>query len=406
MLRIPIGDCRGAFRLSEDILDEQGRMLIKAGTALDDRLRDRLRDRGITELPLALPYEDRKLPGSTLTDAQETALYQAARNALTELLFLTGDGVEFRRTLYEAVEPAARAVFDRYRGEVSGATKGRSLFISPRPVGCLSNAFYEHAKNMALAAMVCAADYFAGSKQHLSEILKAGVAGILHDCGMLESPENPPDPAFRSDNPRRDWLTLHPQAGFERARPLFSNTESDVLKAILQHEEQGMSRGYPARLKLDDLTPLARILSALEYLYSVTEECLAEERVPPAQALLCLNGESGLAFDPKIVQILNYRYCPFPAGSAVQLAPATMLRVESIGFARTRPAQGDVIADGMAQLAEGSDIPNTPVKVRPFVIREDGSLEWGPLREIRRSTDCANWKLAGTSELLKRCRLT
>ena len=83
---------------------------------------------------------------------------------------------------------------------------------------------------------------------------------LVHDIGMI----NVPDSILKKQEPlaEREWENIyyHPHWGAEFLRGMHGKLSS-FAEFILQHHERPDGSGYPRKLQLDDIHPIARILN-------------------------------------------------------------------------------------------------------------------------------------------------
>jgi HD-GYP domain-containing protein (c-di-GMP phosphodiesterase class II) len=126
--------------------------------------------------------------------------------------------------------------------------------------------------------------------------------GILHDIGKLSVPQSilsKPAP-LTSD----EWLVIrdHPVEGHKR---LQERIESAALDIVLSHHEWFDGRGYPGRVKGEDIPILARVFSIADAFDAMTSHRPRRPAMRPDEAreeiLLC----AGTQFDPVLVDVFN-----------------------------------------------------------------------------------------------------
>ena len=88
-------------------------------------------------------------------------------------------------------------------------------------------------------------------------LLRAGMAGLLHDFGHLDHPNDPDDPD-------------HPERGYQNLKRL--KVPDDICQAALCHHERVDGSGYPRGLKADDIPVLARIVGLASTFHRVYSE--------------------------------------------------------------------------------------------------------------------------------------
>ncbi|TWT76188.1 Cyclic di-GMP phosphodiesterase response regulator RpfG [Planctomycetes bacterium CA13] len=167
--------------------------------------------------------------------------------------------------------------------------------------------------------------------------LEIGLAGLLHDVGLLVM-----DPKFRdpsnSMSPAERWeYEKHPLVAKECLENL-RDIPVSVQLAIQQVHEQYDGSGFPRALRGPRIHIYARILNVVDaYLHLISP---ASNRcgILPHDALgLMLHHAGRGIFDPKVIRAFLKTETMFPLGSLVELqsgAPATVIRRKSDDYAK------------------------------------------------------------------------
>ena len=127
------------------------------------------------------------------------------------------------------------------------------------------------------------------------------VAGLLHDIGKIGIPSEILHKPGALNHLEGEFIKSHCQIGFD----LLKNIDFPwpVLQAILQHHERLDGSGYPAGLRDEDIILEARILGVAD----VIEAMICARSYGPAQgidqALEEIHQNSGLLYDPEVVDI-------------------------------------------------------------------------------------------------------
>jgi diguanylate cyclase (GGDEF)-like protein/putative nucleotidyltransferase with HDIG domain len=140
-----------------------------------------------------------------------------------------------------------------------------------------------------------------------SEELEAlHAASLLHDIGKLAVPEHIISKPGRLTPEEFEKMKIHPVIGaeiLERVRFPYP-----VVPIVRAHHEKWDGTGYPRGLKGEQIPIGARILSAVDFLDALTSDRQYRRAVPIEEVMKRLQGESGKAFDPKVVDVLQKRY--------------------------------------------------------------------------------------------------
>ncbi|HEX8917111.1 MAG TPA: HD domain-containing phosphohydrolase, partial [Chloroflexota bacterium] len=131
-------------------------------------------------------------------------------------------------------------------------------------------------------------------------------AALLHDIGKLAVPEHIISKPGRLTPEEFEKMKIHPVVGaeiLERVRFPYP-----VVPIVRAHHEKWDGSGYPFGLKGTEIPIGARILSAVDFLDALASDRQYRRAIPLQEVMARLNQESGKAFDPKVVEVLQRRY--------------------------------------------------------------------------------------------------
>ena len=143
-----------------------------------------------------------------------------------------------------------------------------------------------------------------GLKSEELEALRA--ASLLHDIGKLAVPEHIISKPGRLTPEEFEKMKIHPVVGAEILERV--QFPYPVVPIVRSHHEKWDGSGYPDGLKGEDIPIGARILSAVDCLDALATDRQYRRALPLDQAMAVVSKESGRAFDPKVVEILESRY--------------------------------------------------------------------------------------------------
>ncbi|HYL99096.1 MAG TPA: HD-GYP domain-containing protein, partial [Blastocatellia bacterium] len=136
-----------------------------------------------------------------------------------------------------------------------------------------------------------------GYPEDQMEGLKA--AALLHDVGKLAVPEhilNKPDKLSPAEFAK---IMIHPVV----AADILSGVEFpyEVVPIVKHHHERFDGSGYPSGLKGEEIPLGARVLTIVDCYDALTSSRPHRARFPRSQALNIMRRESGLTFDPRLL---------------------------------------------------------------------------------------------------------
>ena len=181
-----------------------------------------------------------------------------------------------------------------------------------------------------------------------TEALRA--AALLHDIGKLAIPEHIISKPGRLTPEEFEKMKIHPLVGaeiLERVRFPYP-----VVPIVRAHHEKWDGSGYPLGLKKEQIPVGARILAAVDFLDAMASDRQYRRAIPMSEAMARLRQESGKAFDPQVVKVLERRYS--------ELEQLVRDRIESSGKQRLSTEVVDVRAtDRVIEPAAGFAAPET-----------------------------------------------
>jgi diguanylate cyclase (GGDEF)-like protein/putative nucleotidyltransferase with HDIG domain len=131
-------------------------------------------------------------------------------------------------------------------------------------------------------------------------------AALLHDIGKLAIPEHIISKPGRLNPEEFEKMKIHPLVGaeiLERVRFPYP-----VVPIVRAHHEKFDGTGYPMGLRGTDIPIGARILAAVDFLDALASDRQYRLALPLNEAMARVVRESGKAFDPDVVRVLERKY--------------------------------------------------------------------------------------------------
>jgi HD-GYP domain-containing protein (c-di-GMP phosphodiesterase class II) len=349
---VPAGRLRPGLRLTHDIRDNDGHLLLAAGAQITQPFLEQLETRGITDVQLApaakpavklaaVPYDtsglDRALakavqhprpirdrstadrPRLPLQDLHEKARHGIERHTAARMLAAEiCDQIESGRPVSAAqLDTTIREFIDLIHLDHDLAPLIVAMQSSP------DEYLFDHCVNVALVSMTIAAQV-GWSTDTIAEL---GTGAFLHDVGMLRVPASirlAPRPLTENEWQLVRRHPLHTLAYLDRIRGL---TRVAALIAYQVHERCDGS-GYPNRHACASLHPYARIVSIADtYSAMIRKRPYRDAHVPYSAIKTLLFGAGAGKYDRTFVRVLLDTLAIFPVGSLVDLSDGSTGRV-------------------------------------------------------------------------------
>jgi diguanylate cyclase (GGDEF)-like protein/putative nucleotidyltransferase with HDIG domain len=130
-------------------------------------------------------------------------------------------------------------------------------------------------------------------------------ASLLHDIGKLAVPEHIISKPGKLTPEEFDKMKIHPLVGAEILERV--KFPYPVVPIVAAHHERWDGTGYPHGLSREDIPIGARILAAVDCLDALSSDRQYRKALPLQAAMDMVKAQSGKAFDPVIVEILERR---------------------------------------------------------------------------------------------------
>ena len=144
-------------------------------------------------------------------------------------------------------------------------------------------------------------------------------AALLHDLGkrtidvdIIRKPGRLTDDEFAA-------IKKHPQNGYLLLRKNGQYNE-DVMNAVLMHHEKFDGSGYPLKLKGEQITYLARIITVADVYDALTSNRPYRQPWSVAEAEEFMMGGANTHFDYDIIMAFLNAFAPYPVGEKVVLS--------------------------------------------------------------------------------------
>ncbi len=349
---VPIARLRAGLRLTHDIRNDEGELLLAAGREMTGPFLAQLQANGVAEVKLAPAEKPASQPSAILYDtgALDRALAEAVREPLPihakskadrprlpvhDLHETARQGLERHtaaRTLaaelcdqIEAGRPVPIAEIKRTVDEFIDLIN-LDHDLAPLVVAMQSSPgeyLFDHCVNVALVSMSIAAQV-GWSTETIAEL---GIGAFLQDVGMLRVPASirlAPRPLTENE-----WLLV-------RRHPLHTLDYLDRIRGITpvasfiayQVHERCDGSGYPNRHSCSSLHPYAKIVSIADtYAAMIRKRPYRDAHPPYAATRALLFGAGADKYDRTFVRALLDTLAVFPIGSLVDLSDGSTGRV-------------------------------------------------------------------------------
>jgi putative nucleotidyltransferase with HDIG domain len=174
---------------------------------------------------------------------------------------------------------------------------------------------YHHSLNVSVLAIML------GKKAKLtaSEMHELGMAALFHDIGKSRIEKKVLKKKGRLTRAELTIIQLHPQYGVDILTKS-GVRDAGVLHAVMEHHEHCSGTGYPAGLKREKISKLARIIAIIDSYDNLCNNPDVEKRMTPYEALSHIYTHQQHQIDVELLSMFIRSIGIYPPGTVLQLS--------------------------------------------------------------------------------------
>jgi len=157
-----------------------------------------------------------------------------------------------------------------------------------------------------------------GLKYSREDLLRLGLAAILHDAGMCLIPDDILNKESPLSPEERNLVKRHPEQGAQAIRRL-GEDGAWIADIILQEHERIGGQGYPSGLKGAEIHEYAQIIGLADTFEALLHNRPHRKRFLPHEAVRELVVKEKASFPTRLLKCLIQQFSVFPLGTKVQL---------------------------------------------------------------------------------------
>ena len=250
--------------IDQSIIDRTGRILIARGTTLDWYLIEALLKLGITSIYIREGEED---PEDAVENASPDALQaieklhvpdRAKVNLSESVKARVSEGIQY---LYSNnSSDAFTDTANNIAGDLMKAISDNdAIAVDVNTLKVSDEYTFKHSVDVATIAMIIARQHGLNEQ----EVYEIGIAGLLHDVGKSQKPNEILNKAGRLTEEEFAVMKQHSLLGYNILKDKGSISPSIAL-GVLQHHEKISGQGYPLGLTNERISTYAKILSVAD----------------------------------------------------------------------------------------------------------------------------------------------
>lgn len=157
-----------------------------------------------------------------------------------------------------------------------------------------------------------------GLQYSRQDLMRLGVAAILHDVGMCLIPEAILNKPGSLSPEERNQINRHPELGAQALRRLGPDADW-IAELVLQEHERLRGQGYPRGLKGEEIHEYAQIIGLADTFEALLHTRPYRKRFLPHEAVRELVTKEKTSFPTKTLKCLIQQFSVFPLGTRIRL---------------------------------------------------------------------------------------
>lgn len=311
--------------IDQSIIDKSGRILIARKTVLDQFLLDALRKMGVPGIYVREgeedPDEEIEVAPETLEKIEKLKVADKAKVTLSaSVKERVSTGIQF---LYsDTTSPNfANTASNIAQNLMQAITENDAVAMNIDALKISDEYTFKHSVDVATMGMIIA------RKSGLSEkdVYQVGVAGLLHDVGKSQIPNEILNKAGKLTEEEFTIMKKHTLFGYNILKEK-SDIPTEIVAGVLQHHEKINGRGYPLKLTENQISTYAKVLSVADIYDALVTERPYKKGFSPHDALemiMALTDELDLNYMRSFIETVIL----YPVDSVVTLSNGERAKV-------------------------------------------------------------------------------
>ncbi len=299
---VNVSNLKGDEILGKQLFDDTGKILINSDIKLTRFFIDKLTDLGVKSVYIDDEFSKEVVIDDTVSEKTRQMSKYNLKEAMERY---TKNSRIDNSDIVKSVNSIIDEIF---------LNRDSLIDIMDMRVG--GNTVFSHSVN------VCILSSFIGIHlgYNMLKLKDISIGAILHDIGKLVILNDKKSLSkFASKEDADIYIqSIHPRVGYDfLGKENFCNTHSKI--AVLMHHENFDGTGYPLKLKGDEISDIARLVSICDAFDNLISGNGKGPPKPVHEALNDINSMSGYYFDDKLLKAFTMNIAAYPSGTGVIL---------------------------------------------------------------------------------------
>lgn len=318
---VTLVDLKPGMTLAKNLYGARNELLLVSGTVLTEALIEGIKRVGfggvyvnepkrLIREPSSIKIESKKETGSGNNQGViSVKLKENAVDAVKKyfIAITNGDTMMAEFSFF-----AIKSVLDDIISEISS---NRSALVNIADLKVFDEYTYNHSVNVAVLAIMVGVT----AKMSRSGLYRLGMGAMLHDIGKIFVPKEVLNKIEPLTADEFEIMKRHSQYGSYYLKKQ-NSLPAESIFAVLTHHERYDSKGYPLGLPPDKQIIEGKIITVCDNYDAITSDRPYRSAFSPSEAIEHLLGNSGLMFDPEVVELFRKKVVLYPVGTVIKLS--------------------------------------------------------------------------------------
>ena len=286
--------------VADDVFDQKGRLILSKGTTLDSDTISKLEFFSILEVPIdtsaeSLPVVEEIVPtaSSSSNRIKKSVEYKRFSEDYSKGINVTKNLLDSIAHQHPSVD--VPLVMGTVKKLLSDCNNSIQVFNILQNMENSDELTYQHSLKVTLISQVLGR--WLGMS--MADLEQLAFAGLLHDIGKLAIPSNVLNKKEKLTDAEFELVKSHVLRGYEFIKDM--NWDIRVKEACLLHHERCDGSGYPFKVKIDRISPFAKIIAIADVYDAMTSARSYRKGFCPFDVIQIFDSEGLYKYDPHYI---------------------------------------------------------------------------------------------------------
>jgi len=309
IMNVKQGDC-----LAKNVLDADGRILLKEGVILTRFYLSRIEELEIPSIYIKANFNTVVINNLINAQSQQENIKEFFNNIERGSLDSKNINSKAKKLLnetsssFKSIESTTTNIINEIKNRVS-------VINCLTAIRKIDNYTYQHSINVAQYSLQLGVQL----RLNKNELYTLCVGALLHDIGKVFIPQNIIQKASSLTKEEFEIIKEHTIKGSDYLKGCLNISNAAKL-IVLQHHERVDGRGYPNNIKGELISKLSKIVAIADVYDALTSDRPYRKAMCPNNAVEYILSNVNIQFDYEMVKAFSKAIVPYPMGTLVELS--------------------------------------------------------------------------------------